>query len=1315
MVSEAVMMEKSMLPVSVCVAALLCVLQLSSSQTVHRVCYVKPENSTAPCPQPCYTLQEYADNGTAMNCSFGEANTTYLFLEGVHELFENVSLNAFHVDSVSLVGNSSEGENGTFLTAEIVCYDQAGFLFKNSTNIIIKNLTFTGCGHWYQYMVLGGQAALAFYNVTNMTVVNTTVQNSTGYGLYALCAMGYVEVADSVFAFNEGSLDYDGGNVGFLYQGCSDINTPSLLSIRFSQFLYGYSEHINPLATGLSVFVWSSGVNVDIDNITAIGNVAVHASTGGNVALLLRNRTNISTNWARVRNSYLANGRANSGAGMFVSILDTPSFDTRSQNPTRSSSTSPEVLEVITIVNTQFISNHAEFEGGGLYVITHEEAGIFSPIGNVTVRDCVFYDNKLNNRIGGGVAVHLNNHYVLSYLNHSVPQFFTSLVNCTIENNALIVEENLVDTVFTGSSAVFVIENPSGVLIENCSISHNNCTGITAVWSSVMFAGNMTFTNNTGTDGGGIILCDNSYMLLRANTTVVFQDNRASHAGGGIYAENACLQSEPPCFFQLDIEIYKYPSLQDTVRVHLINNSADYAGSAIYGGSVDYCILFPQFVPDLKKHGAAMFQYIFRINQSSSDLSPISSNPYQVCFCVSNGTRPDCGIASIAKTMYPGEELSFHALTVGQHNGSASGTVLASLKGLSADSQLGNLENSQVSQKNCTEFRYKVYSSRPLEVILLQVQHSDISSGAQGRGFVQVNVALRQCPIGFTITSQTPYECGCVHTLAVHDYKCNIQSQTIHRQFPNWIGYYHHQERNPSDYIFASNENKNESISNGIVYYKHCPFDFCKAKSEAIKTGPNASSFQGDSQCAYHRTGVLCGGCRDGYSLILGSSECRRCSDRYVSLLLVFIAAGLALVLLLIVTDLNVSSGTMSGLIFYANIVQVDRAIYFDVSSATTPVSTPVYLCGIFIAWLNLDFGIKTCFYNGMDAYAKTWLQFAFPLYVWGIAAVIILLSRRFPSMAGRNPVKVLASLFLLSYAKLLRTIITSLAPAELALPTDTNETTVVKAVWQQDGNVDYLQGKHIPLFMVALGFGLMTLPYAVILLLIQWLQKTSHFCLCSWVAKMKPLLDAYTGPYKTNCRFWTGFLLLIRVGLFVIFAFPSTDPDLKLALILTTCITVQMIAWSFRGVYANAYTNILNSVFLLNLGLFSAVTSYLSHSNSSRNDQAIAICISVGTTFVLFNCILFYHTFVQIRATRKWYRLQSWLKKKRLIKYSRFGRDSATTATQGDEQESDEEAERQVTGNNATHSTIDPFDIQYREPLISSGSGSYGTSDPST
>ena len=32
----------------------------------------------------------------------------------------------------------------------------------------------------------------------------------------------------------------------------------------------------------------------------------------------------------------------------------------------------------------------------------------------------------------------------------------------------------------------------------------------------------------------------------------------------------------------------------------------------------------------------------------------------------------------------------------------------------------------------------------------------------------------------------------------------------------------------------------------------------------------------------------------------------------------------------------------------------------------------------VLLAWLNLDLGIETCFYNEMTAYTQTWLQFVF-------------------------------------------------------------------------------------------------------------------------------------------------------------------------------------------------------------------------------------------------------------------------------------------------------------------------------------------------
>ena len=72
--------------------------------------------------------------------------------------------------------------------------------------------------------------------------------------------------------------------------------------------------------------------------------------------------------------------------------------------------------------------------------------------------------------------------------------------------------------------------------------------------------------------------------------------------------------------------------------------------------------------------------------------------------------------------------------------------------------------------------------------------------------------------------------------------------------------------------------------------------------------------------------------------------------------------------------------GTINGLIFYANVIAVNQSIFFP--------SEDTNLLTIFGAWLNLDLGIETCFYDGMDAYARVWLQFVFPVYVWTLVGL---------------------------------------------------------------------------------------------------------------------------------------------------------------------------------------------------------------------------------------------------------------------------------------------------------------------------------------
>ena len=441
--------------------------------------------------------------------------------------------------------------------------------------------------------------------------------------------------------------------------------------------------------------------------------------------------------------------------------------------------------------------------------------------------------------------------------------------------------------------------------------------------------------------------------------------------------------------------------------------------------------------------------------------------------------------------------------------------------------------------------------------------------------------------------------CWCEPRLQKYTTRCNITERAITREGEYWVGY--------------------DNSSQALILHPHCPFDYCKPVTDHTSFPLNNT----DLQCANNRSGLLCGQCKPGLSLALGSSKCTQCSNLRILLVIPFALAGIALVLLLLVFKLTVAAGTINGLIFYANIVTVNRAIFFP------PNQTNILT--VFIAWLNLDLGIETCFFDGMDAYAKTWLQFIFPLYIWSLVGLIIIVSDYSSKVArlfGSNPVAVLATLFLLSYAKLLRTIIAALFFTFLDYPSE-----VQVAVWLHDGNIKYLHGKHIVLFLVAsLTLLLLFLPYTLLLTVGQWLQAKSNHRLFYWINKprIKPFLDAYQAPYKDQHRYWTGLMLCLRCALFLVFAFNTqADPSLNLLAISSVALGLTVVKQYTGVVYKKLHIDILEVSFIVNLGILAIATYYVKLAGAVS--QAAVTYTSLSVAFTTFVGILLYHTHQQV------------------------------------------------------------------------------------
>ena len=189
-----------------------------------------------------------------------------------------------------------------------------------------------------------------------------------------------------------------------------------------------------------------------------------------------------------------------------------------------------------------------------------------------------------------------------------------------------------------------------------------------------------------------------------------------------------------------------------------------------------------------------------------------------------------------------------------------------------------------------------------------------------------------------------------------------------------------------------------------------------------------------DSQCQLSRSGVLCGQCQHSLSTVFGSSQCKHCSSIYLLIIIPIGIAGYVMVLLLLSLKLNTTDGKINSLLFYTNIVGVNHSVFYSTSRSV------MYT---FISLANLDLGIETCFYNGMDDYGQMWLQLVFPIYLIFIATLLIITSRystTIQRLTARRALPVLATLFLLSYTKVLLTA-SSVLFSYTSLPTYSNHT----------------------------------------------------------------------------------------------------------------------------------------------------------------------------------------------------------------------------------------------------------------------------------
>ena len=1187
------------------------------------------------------TLAENSDfNHNQCACkSFGEVGGLGCGITALNSTLTFIGNTSFHQNTITssytLHCGGGGGGGGIWASTSALHFTGTNNFFGNSASdggaIYAKtntSLTFNGTSNFNNNSAhhRGGAIYTAIKAVLTFNGTNNFISNSAGFGGGAIFAKfnnslsftgnsdvshNSAEFGGAIHITGNGVLTFNGTNNFISNSASSDdggvIHARFDTSISFSgtsTFIHNSAGYNNCAGykcknCGGAIYAYDTvltfnGTNKFINNSAEVEGGVIYESYGtlsfiGSSSFSHNSAaeggaiyTEYSTVTFKGTNKFMGNSAKTGGAfltryNVVLTFNGISSFFNNSAisgGAVYASATNRENILLSFIGTSNFTHNSAYIDGGGAIYAFRNVILNFTGTNN-------FIDN--HGRGGGAIYTTYNILLIFKHINN--------FINNSANKGGAIYGEKNTSLSFTGATS---FSNNSAIQGGAIYVEHD---------STLIFNENISFINN-GRDadrlrdsrGGAMYLVFNSSFSILPDTTVCWKNNHAQ-LGGAIYAFNVysliyCtdiaqyIQMEK-CFFQLHGQNLTHGI--GSVQLIFKNNSADEAGNVLYGGAIDKCKLTGL------QYSGRVFNMLAQY-QHDNTTSSISSDPFHICPC--KNSHPICGELNhaLSLSVYPGETFQVSVVSTGQRNG----IVPAQVRSHIEKGRLLSTQYVQQTTKMCTTLNYTVFL---LQNVTLKLYAEGPCSTFGDKLVLELNIN-QTCPPGFDISREED-SCICDQALQKYTNNCNITNRLgqITRESDDtfWVGYdqYH-----------------------GLTVHPYCPFDYC-VNDKVVFPLKNA-----DMQCANNRSGLLCGACNNrGYSLVLGSSHCKQCTNIYLLLLIPFTLMGVALVFLLFVCKLTVVTGTLSGLVFYANIVGVNRTIFLAVESTDA--------LSVFIAWINLDFGIATCFFHGMDAYSKMWLQFVFPTYIWVLVGLMILIShysQRFANLLGTNPVSVLATLILLSYTKILRTLITAVYFTNLEYPT------YIKSVWLHDANIDYLSGKHIPLFLVAmLLFLFLFLPYTLLLLFSQWLQAISHLRLFSWVnsARLKPFMDSYHAPYKAKHRYWPGLLLVLRCVLLLVFAVnPQQDPSNNLLAILVGTGLLQLWAWVSGGVYKNWCLDALEGLFALNLIVLVGATY---HVNQSRGNQLAVGYTSVTIALVTFVTILAYHIFQQLRHTKLW------------------------------------------------------------------------------
>ena len=741
---------------------------------------------------------------------------------------------------------------------------------------------------------------------------------------------------------------------------------------------------------------------------------------------------------------------------------------------------------------------------------------------------------------------------------------YVSLYNITAHNNF---QTNA--PVGIAEAGLFALTNVN-LFISDGKYYRNFGSVFDVVDATIGLSGNVVFFENKGELGPAFKVHGRSYFLLSNGLNATFINNIALSKGGAIYASDYSDFHE--CMFQF------YRNSTTNIRMTFINNRATEAGSSIYSSNLYDCsaIDIARSNQDLNK----LYNKIFFVT-SLAPHNIISLPPDSLCLCniSSKICTHNADLSNIVT--YPGQTIKLWLAAEEKYTHTNQYAVV-SLVIIDRKSPF-SVPSWQVSTNSANQALLEKHDCTSVQIMLLKNENEPnpsspaviISSSSIPSKLMLNGIQLLDCPIGFEL-NVTKGKCVCskaLHKLhkSYPSYQpdCQISSEsnnsipTITRINSEWIGNITQLFNGRSTAVFGAALN--------------C-FEFCRYKSGKTKLiVDDTYVLIADSNnlsnsiplCVQNREGPLCSQCITGYSAVFGSSECRKCSNWWLLMLLVYVPAGPLVIYFLYALKLTLTTGTLNGIIFCIQIFGFFNSPSINLKEMNWLVS----------GWIHTQLSHPLCLYYGMTEIWKQGLLVVHQVYILSILLGIIILSRfsvRLSEKIANSSIQILVTVVHISFSFLLTSIMDVFTPVTIY----TNNTEKPMQVWFKHPTVEYGTHGHLVLMIItSLVVGPILGVYMTVLLAGRPLMRINYRIR----EYIRPVYEAIHAPYKRNREFFFVSRLLMVILLYVIYVcFRGKDIMLGIAIaspILFVYIAVESLARPFKRMSLNVF-----NIFLLSL-----------------------------------------------------------------------------------------------------------------------------------